>query len=188
MLQCARGGFLAAACTALALAGHALGGGGAPAHLPPLWAVVLTGAVVGGLSIALANRMLSFWKILIVLGWAQAAFHLSFTMTASGAAHHMGTAPAPAAAPSSGPAMLIAHALAAVAAAVLLAGAERALWWLLGAIFAIAFGWPLLRPGPVHRLPWAPVVADSGTPRSGSVLARAVRRRGPPVARPHAAA
>ncbi|MFC5745388.1 hypothetical protein [Actinomadura rugatobispora] len=184
-LRYVRGGFLTAASTALALAGHALGGGLSPARLPPLWAVLLTGVLVGGLSVGAAGRTLSFWKILIVLGWAQLAFHLVFTVAASGPSHHMAAAPAPAA--GSGPAMTAAHALAAVTAAGLMAGAERALWWLLGAVFAIvALGWPLLRPGPVDRPPWRPARTRAVTPRPGTVLARAVRRRGPPTARPHA--
>jgi hypothetical protein len=184
-LRYVRGGFLAAASTALALAGHALGGAVTPAHLPPLWAVLATGVLVGGLSVAAASRTLSFWKILIVLGWAQLAFHLAFTVVASGPSHHIAAAPAPEA--GSGPAMTAAHALAAVAAAGLMAGAERALWWLLGAVFAIvAFGWPLLRPRAVERPPWRPAPTGAVAPRPGSVLARAVRRRGPPTARPRA--
>jgi hypothetical protein len=181
-----RGGFLAAVCTLLALAGHALGGA---CCLPPLPAVLATGGVVGVLCVALASRILSFWKILVVVGWAQMAFHVAFTMAAPGpAAHHMTTTPAPAFAARSGmgPSMLAGHVVAAVAAALLLAGAERALWWLLGAVFAIAFTRLVLRRAEVHRPPWAVIVADDPAPRLGVLLARAVRRRGPPTERLHA--
>jgi hypothetical protein len=180
-----RGGFLAAVCTLLALAGHALGGA---CCLPPLPAVLATGGVVGVLCVALASRILSFWKILVVVGWAQVAFHLAFTMASPGqaTAHHMAAAPASAARSGMGPSMLAGHAAAAVAAALLLAGAERALWWLLGAVFAVAFA----RLAPVrveiHRPPWAVIVADGRTPRPGVLLARALRRRGPPMERLHA--
>ncbi|MBO2449421.1 hypothetical protein J4573_20130 [Actinomadura barringtoniae] len=182
-----RGGFLAAVCTLLALAGHALGGA---CCLPPISAVLATGAVVGLLCVALASRMLSFWKILVVVGWAQVAFHVAFTMAAPGpaGAHHMSAAPVPSPGVRSGMglSMLAGHAAAAVAAALLLAGAERALWWLLGAVFAIAFTRLVLRPVEIHRPPWAVIVADDAPPRLGVLLARAVRRRGPPMERLHA--
>jgi len=180
-----RGGFLAAVCTLLALAGHALGGA---CCLPPLPAVLATGGVVGVLCVALASRMLSFWKILVVVGWAQVAFHFAFTMAAPGpaAAHHMIMGRAPAAPSGMGPSMLAGHAAAAVAAALLLAGAERALWWLLGAVFAIAFTRLALCRVEIHRPPWTVIVADDQAPRLGVLLARAVRRRGPPMERLHA--
>ena len=188
-IRYARGVFLAAASTALALAGHALGGAPSPGHLPPVWAVLATGTLVGGVSVGVASRMLSFWKILVVLAWAQLAFHLAFSVAASGASHHAAAVPEAAPAAGSGAAMTAAHALAAVAAAWLMAGAERALWWLLGAVFAVVgFGRPLRRSAPVERRPWSPAPSEAVPLRSGAVLARAVRRRGPPAAVPHAAA
>ncbi|MFC6882472.1 MULTISPECIES: hypothetical protein [Actinomadura] len=190
--RCARGAFLAAVCTLLSLGGHVLGGAG-DCCVPPWQAVAVTGAVVGALCVALARRMMSFRRILAVVGWAQVAFHFSFTVAAPGPGHHMG-APAPGAAGgvagpfAMGPSMLAGHALAAVAAAVLLAGAERALWWLCGAVFAVAFARLLTRPAPVRRAPWTVVVQDDPAPRLGVVLARSVRRRGPPAAPSHAVA
>ncbi|KAB2346870.1 hypothetical protein [Actinomadura rudentiformis] len=193
MGRCMRGGFLAAACTLLALAGHSLGVGGA-CCLPPLPAVFVTGTVVGVLCVTVAARLLSFWKILVVVGWAQVAFHVSFAVTASGPAHHAGAVPPPSPAGAAGapfgPSMLAGHLVAAIAAAALLAGADRALWWLLTAVFAIAvtFVWPIPRRVETHRPPWAVLVATDPAPLLGVLLARAVRRRGPPVVRPHAAA
>ncbi|MFG2006108.1 hypothetical protein ACGFNU_43850 [Spirillospora sp. NPDC048911] len=189
MPRCARGGFLAAACTLLALAGHALAGGGA-CCLPPLPALLGVGAVVGVLCVTVAARLLSFWKILVVVGWAQLAFHFSFTATASGPAHHAGAEPLPAPAGAAfGPSMIAGHLVAAIAAAALMAGADRALWWLLTAVFAIAlaYAWPIPRPVEAHRPPWAVLVVTDPAPLLGVLIARAVRRRGPPVVLPRAA-
>ncbi|QKG27341.1 hypothetical protein [Actinomadura verrucosospora] len=184
----ARGGFLTAACTLLSLAGHAAGGA---CCLPPLPAVLGTGGVVGALCVGLAGRMMSFRRILAVVGWAQAAFHLAFTVSASSPGHHMAPGAEPMAAPglAMGPQMLAGHAAAALAAAVLLAYAERALWWLYGAVFATVLTRLIVRsPAASHRPPWPVVVADDPAPRRGVLLARAVRRRGPPpVVLPHAA-
>lgn len=189
--RCARGLFLAAVCTALSLAGHTLGGRGA-CCVPPLPAVLGAGAVVGPLCVAVAGRMMSFWKILVVVGWAQVAFHLAFTAFSGPSMHHGMTAapPPPSMAGGLTWSMLAGHALAAVAASVLLAGAERALWWLGGAVFAVAAvvllllgGRPAAVPGPTLRS----VFADVPAPRLGVLLARAVLRRGPPVVAPHAA-
>ncbi|MFC4909678.1 hypothetical protein [Actinomadura gamaensis] len=181
-----RGTFLAAVCTALALAGHALGGRGA-CCVPPWPAVIGTGGVVGVLCVAVAGRMMTFWKILVVVGWAQVAFHVAFTVfSGPGMQHDMG-APPPAAAGGTSWSMLGGHALAAVAASVLLAGAERVAWWLGGAVFAVAAAVFLLlgRPVAPERAPWI-VIADSPAPRLGVLLARAVRRRGPPPVVSHA--
>ncbi|TDD90127.1 hypothetical protein [Actinomadura rubrisoli] len=187
--RCVRGAFLAAACTLLSLGGHVLGGAG-DCCLPPLPAVLAAGGVVGALCVGLAGRMMSFRRILAVMGWAQVAFHLAFTLAAPGPAHHMG-AGAPEAGPpglAMGPSMLAGHAVAAVSAAALLAGAERAVWWLYGAVFAVALAARLVvRPAETHRPPWPVVVADDPAPRLGVLLARAVRRRGPPAAPPRAA-
>ncbi|WP_026414046.1 hypothetical protein [Actinomadura oligospora] len=187
--RCARGLFLAAACTALSLAGHTLGGRGA-CCVPPLPAVVGAGAVVGLLCVAVAGRMMSFWKILVVVGWAQVAFHVAFTAFAPGGpGMHHGTMPPPGmAAGGLTWSMLGGHALAAVAASVLLAGAERALWWLWDAVFAAAVVVLLVlgRPVVLARTPRIAAV-DVPAPRLGVLLARAVLRRGPPVVSPHAA-
>ncbi|MFC5182748.1 hypothetical protein [Actinomadura harenae] len=185
--RCARGLFLAAACTALSLAGHTLGARGA-CCVPPLPAVLGTGAVVGLLCVAVAGRMMSFWKILVVVGWAQVAFHVAFTVFSGPGVHH-GMAPPPAmAAGGLTWSMIAGHAVAALAASVLLAGAERALWWLWGAVFAVAAVVLLVLGRPAES--WRPsriAFADSPAPRLGVLLARAVRRRGPPVAASHAA-
>ncbi|GAA2582342.1 hypothetical protein GCM10010411_13810 [Actinomadura fulvescens] len=153
--------------------------------------ILAAGAVVGVLCVVVAARLLSFWKILVLVGWAQVAFHFAFTVLASGPAHHAGAAPPPPPAGTAalGPAMLAGHLVAAVAAATLLAGADRALWWLLTAVFTIAIAHvrPISRPV-AHRPPWAVLVAADPAPLLGVLLARAVRRRGPPAVRPHAAA
>ncbi|WP_433478794.1 hypothetical protein ACQPZP_18180 [Spirillospora sp. CA-142024] len=184
----ARGGFLAASCTMLALGGHVLGGDG-KCCLPPLPAVLGAGAVVGTLCVGLAGRMMSFPRILAVVGWAQLAFHLAFALAGSSPAHHMEPAAVPAAPPglAMGPSMLAGHAVAAVAAAILLSGAEHAVWWLFGAVFAIVLVRVAIRPASPHRPPWRVVVAADPAPRLGVLLARAVSRRGPPVVLRHAA-
>lgn len=191
MARCARGLFLAAACTALSLAGHTLGGRGA-CCVPPLPTVAGAGAVVGLLCVAVAGRMMSFWKILVVVGWAQVAFHVAYTAFSGPGMHH-GAAAAPMPPPSAAGgltwSMLAGHALAAVAASVLLAGAERALWWLWDAVFAVAAVVLLVlggRPAVSGRTPRIAAV-DVPVPRLGVLLARTVLRRGPPVVSPHAA-
>ncbi|MEV4252460.1 hypothetical protein AB0J52_04765, partial [Spirillospora sp. NPDC049652] len=164
-----------------------IGGRGA-CCVPPLPAVLGAGAVVGLLCVAVAGRMMSFWKILVVVGWAQVAFHLAFTAFSGPGMHHGSMPPPETVAGGLTWSMLAGHALAAVAASVLLAGAERALWWLGGAVFAVAavvllvLGRPVV-PGRTPRI----AVADVPAPRLGVLLARAVLRRGPPVAPPHAA-
>ncbi|WP_433324411.1 hypothetical protein [Spirillospora sp. CA-294931] len=179
MLRYARGGFLAAVCTLLALAGHSLGGGGG-CCVPPLPALVTVGGLVGVLSVVIARRAASFWQILIVVGWAQLFFHLAFTLSATGPAHHAAAAAPPPVAP--GPSMIVGHAVAALAAAVVLSRAERALWWLLGAVFAVAL--PRVSASrPVAALPprWTVLAADDRAPRLGVLLTRALGRRGPPM-------
>ncbi|GAA1548667.1 hypothetical protein GCM10009678_34220 [Actinomadura kijaniata] len=181
--RCARGAFLAAVCTLIALVGHVLGGEGG-CCVPPLPAVLLTGGVVGTLSTALARRALTFGRTLTVVGWSQLAFHLAFSVAAAGPAHH---APPVGAAPAGfGPDMIAGHAVAALVAAAVLARADAALWWLCGVVLAVVLPWLTPRPAASPPAPWTVVLSADRTPRRGVLLARAVRRRGPPVVPTHA--
>ncbi|MGK5554942.1 hypothetical protein ACSNOI_25320 [Actinomadura kijaniata] len=182
--RCARGAFLAAVCTLVALVGHVLGGEGG-CCVPPLPAVLLTGGVVGTLSTALARRALTFGRTLTVVGWSQLAFHLAFSVAAAGPAHH---APPAGAVPATGfgPDMIAGHAVAAVVVAAVLARADAALWWLCGVVLAVVLPWLTPRPAAPAPAPWTVVLSAERTPRRGVLLARAVRRRGPPVVPAHA--
>ncbi|WP_131743342.1 hypothetical protein, partial [Actinomadura roseirufa] len=148
----ARGAFLAAACALLSLAGHVLGGGRI-CCLPPLPAILVTSGAIGALCVGLAGQMLSFRRILAVLGWAQLAFHLAFGLGGPSFGHHPAGAAMPQGATgiAMGPSMIAGHAAAAVAAAALLAGAERAVWWVCGAVFAVALARSVPRPARAHR-------------------------------------
>jgi hypothetical protein len=179
-----RGAALAVCSAALTVAAHATAGGGvdggggggeggAVAAMPsPGLTLVLT-VLLAGLGIALADRRRGFPLILVAVGGSQLGMHLLLAGLGHG---HGGAAPMSIA-------MVGLHAVAAVFTAVLLTGAEDAVFavvgvlrWILSAVTVAA------RPVPTHR----PV--DSGIPGPmvpGSlvvdVLLRRVHgRRGPP--------
>ncbi|MBF5081271.1 hypothetical protein [Quadrisphaera sp. INWT6] len=103
---------------------------------------------------------------------------------AAGAASAAGTAgTAGAADPSAGAAaaaMLAAHVVATLAAAVVLAGADRSLWLLLAWLAPLAAVLAASASAVVPRLPRRPVAAPRARPRS-LLLARRSLRRGPPL-------
>jgi hypothetical protein len=179
----ARGGTVAAVGLALALAGHALAGGGAMAPdagtaLPAL--AVLAGCVVA------AQRAWTAGRLVVALLGVQVVVHGSMWLSGGGqqvdprlagllaqtAAHHHGTAAALT------PGMLAAHAAALVVAALLLAGVDDAvltLWTLgraaLGAL-PVATG---IVTGPVV----VPVTHAAALGRTRVLLVSP--RRGPPA-------
>jgi len=152
------------AVVTVALAGlaHVLGGGGLPAPmvLGALSALVLVGAT------ALTGRRVGPLAVVAALGAAQVGLHQAFGLVsamgcaapgASGAGahtHHAATHLVLSCAPhihagAGGVSMLALHAAATLATALLLAGAERSVWWVLA----------LLRPlvaaaEPVRILVW----------------------------------
>lgn len=91
------------------------------------------------------------------------------------------TGPADAAGPAAGAAaaMLTAHVVATLVAAVVLAGADRSLWMLLAWLAPLAAVLAAAASVVVPRLPRRPVAAPRARPRS-LLLARRSLRRGPP--------
>ncbi|WP_305093340.1 hypothetical protein [Prescottella sp. R16] len=159
-----RGGAAGATVATLAVAAHGAGGGGWPDEtgLTLLLAVaVAVGALTGGAPVFTRSR----WALLAALASGQAAGHLALTV-ASGAHVHDGV-----------PAylMVAAHAVAALACALLISTAERLhgpITRVLRAVFAPPTPAP---PTPSQVLiPWDP------HPIRLPVLAAGWSRRGPP--------
>ena len=181
-----RGGILAAAGTSLAQLAH-LGGGGSFAPM----AVILVGIGMAGVCLVSAGRQRSFVEVLAALILAQLAFHSAFLLDAGHAASsvHAGTHPLGAGASlqalqgmEAGP-MLAGHLVAALVTAWLLARGEAAVWR-LARLMIRCDAWPR----PVRCQVVTPVRQPSRRRRraadgrgGGILLARAVRRRGPPV-------
>lgn len=130
------------AAVTLAAGAHVVGGGGLPVP-----AIMLALLALTGLAATLATRLrLGFPAMASVLGLGQLVLHEALTafgqaaFTASAAAPHHPAAPlnvadaAPihlhTADPSTGATMFVAHALATLATALLLAKGEQALWQL----------------------------------------------------------
>ncbi|WP_017558123.1 hypothetical protein [Nocardiopsis baichengensis] len=185
-LQALRTALLAASCTAVAWAGHAVWGG-APV---PAWAPLSAAALLAGPLARFTRGRRGFGEIFAVLAAAQLPVHLLFL--AAGSAH-----PAPEAALGAPavhgahaahggpslfgytPGMLAGHLWAALAGAALLSRGEDALWGLLGMLtWALP---PLIAPAAVPAPPaarTAPGAPERGVryaPRSG------IRPRGPPL-------
>lgn len=74
MLRIARGGVLAVACTLIAATGH-VGGGGQLPHLTPL---LVTGALLGGAFVVLADRQRSLLQVAPAAVGSQVLFHAAF--------------------------------------------------------------------------------------------------------------
>ncbi|ROS51574.1 hypothetical protein [Frigoribacterium sp. PhB24] len=193
----ARGWVIAGASTLVAAFSHVAGGGMQPGAL----GVVLALAVAVPVSIALAGVHLSTVRLAVAVALSQVAFHLLFSLGASdggGASasggHHSalvistiadgavsgGVGPAMV---MGGPAMWLAHALAAVITVVALRRGEGAAW----ALVRLAVrGLGVARLLTAGHLPEAPVVRRP--PTSGGVRPRppgrrhltARPRRGPP--------
>ncbi|MGN6273587.1 MAG: hypothetical protein ACTHMQ_10930 [Protaetiibacter sp.] len=187
-----RGALLGTVATLLAALSHAAGGGPVPSAL----ALVLGGVfatAVGTIALGrvAAGRRSSLVRTSVAVGIAQLAFHLGFSLLATGASvhlsggHHHGLvsiAADPAAAIAQGGAgMWLAHLLAAIATVLYLRHLEGRVWAVLARVGGI-----LLRVLGI-RMPQQPAhpprPAVSRTPLPVSVLLRdAIARRGPPAA------
>jgi hypothetical protein len=166
-----RGLTLAGCCLLLATVAHVAAGGAAPGLEPAL----LGGVMLSLVCVAAADRRRSFAGILGVVAVSQPVLHVLLSLS------HEATATATVV-PDRG--MVLAHVVAGLAVAALLAGAEAAVWalavlssaLLLRIARRLAGGLPAVppslsaRPGPFpSRRPY------------GVVLSRAASRRGPPV-------
>ncbi|PRY00554.1 hypothetical protein [Allonocardiopsis opalescens] len=191
-LRLLRAAVPAAAATAIAWAGHVLGGGSA-AGWP---AVALTAPVVGAAFAAATRHRRSLAEIAAALGGAQLAFHLAF-VALSPATHGAVPPTGPQAAGVhaghlvtgafglASPGMVIGHLWATLVTAWLLAHGEDALWT-LAALVRAALCPPLLRRPPLRR-PWRPRAAGAGAVRAARRPVRGHPPRGPPRTAPAAA-
>ena len=189
-LRLARAGLVALVTVALAALAHVLAGGA----LPPFVVVATLTAVVLAAAVVLTARRLGPVGAVALLGVGQLAVHSSFSLVTSMTclpatvhAHHPGmvmgpqaacTAVDPLAQPVLGSsAMLVLHAVATVVAALVLVGADRALWWLA------AWLRPLLGlPAPVVAVVRPSLPAPVEVPWSRHAWWRdAVPLRGPPA-------
>ncbi|ABS01809.1 hypothetical protein [Kineococcus radiotolerans] len=186
-LRCARAGAVATTVVGLAAGAHLAAGGRAPG-IPLLLAVAV---VVGALSLLLAGRRFSRSGLAGLLGGGQVTLHELFDACPAQAVavvahgHHLEWTPltgavdgAAGSAGSGSAAMTLAHVAATVAALLLLLHGERLLWslwaWLrpLARVLRDLLRFVAARPAPFPATPPA---------RPRSVVARRVRRRGPPV-------
>lgn len=145
-LRLARGALVAVVTVALAALGHVLAGGA----LPPTVVIVALTAIVLPVAVVLTGRRLGPVGAIALLGAGQTAAHSTFSLFTStcvptapaalaGHQHHAGMDMTSActavdtglAQPLLGAsAMLVLHVVATVAAALVIVGADRALWWL----------------------------------------------------------
>jgi hypothetical protein len=149
---------------ALAVAAH-----GAADHAVPSGAAVallaVLSATVGGLSTTM-SRASDARVLLTVLATGQVVGHVALTV----AGHHHGAAAAP------GSAMLVAHAVALLAGALLIAAADR-LCRVVSRVLLVAVR-ALARPVPAKPF----LIAHTDHPqRSALLLAASMSHRGPPV-------
>jgi hypothetical protein len=151
---------------ALAVAAHGVADGAAPSGTAVALLAVLA-ATVGGLA-ATISCTADVRALLGLLAGGQLVGHLM--LSAAGHSHGEPTSPAPA--------MVIAHALAVVMGAVLIAVGGR----LCDAVSRIV---EVAAPAVVQPIPTRPlVVADADQPlRSALLLEASVSHRGPPVSR-----
>jgi len=163
-----RGVALAGSSAALAVAAHAAAGGSLPAAGPTVALTIL----LAGLGVALADRQRGLFAILAVVGCSQVGMHVLLSGHAAAAAG-----------PSHPALMTALHALAALATAVLLTGAEGAVFAAFAVLRWLVRGAArVLRPLPMqdHRVVLT-VAAPAACPPLVDVLLRRVNsRRGPP--------
>jgi hypothetical protein len=157
-----RGVLLAVSSAGLAITAHALAGGGAPDTALTLLVTVLVGWIGAGL----AEKTRGPLGVLAVLGGAQVAMHLVMSGLMS---HGL---------PSWG--MVLAHAGATAATALLLTHAESVL---LAAAASIRRLLPVVHrcvPVPAGPAP-VPISTTGGTSLISELVRRVHGRRGPPV-------
>lgn len=192
----ARGWLAAGVATATAAASHTLGG----AHAPAPAALALALAFAGMLCVFLAGTKLSLLRLTLSVLLSQLGYHLLFLLapggvavTASGDAsmHQHGPAqtvllstdPTMTAHAGHGPAMYLAHLVAAVLTVAALREGERIFWTLGASALAIAVRIvarasavlaPLARPRALRAFPRVAV------PHPLETVLSALRHRGPP--------
>jgi hypothetical protein len=189
VFRTARAVVFATVCVTLAIAGHVLAAGTVPA-----WSAAVGFVLVLGVTLLLAGHERSLATILGGLLGGQFALHTLFTATA-GPVHHpaahgaMAHGPdvlVPVAHGTDGPAMTLAHTLAALVAAWWLRRGERAAWALARRLAAAAdrpirllLALLTVEPAaPPRRIPVTPAAVAG--PATGRVLRHQVVRRGPP--------
>lgn len=168
----ARGLTLAVSCLLLSAAAHATAGGGAPGLEPAL----MGAGVLSVVCVAAADRRRSFAGILGVVAVSQPVLHVLLALSHEPAA----TA---AVVPDRG--MVLAHVVAGLIVAALLAVAEAAVWAMaaLSSTYLLRLPRRLVGglPAVPTSLPARPGPAPARPPH-GVLLCRSVTRRGPPVA------
>jgi hypothetical protein len=170
-LRVCRGVGLSAVSATLAIAAHALAGGGVPAAAP----TVLLALVIGAVGVVMAGKRQSFWAIVAVLAVAQLATHiqLSVSSTAMPGMGSMGDL-------FGSPLMLAAHAVAVLLTGLLVVRADDVLFTLADAFVRllprIVVAPPV--PGVLASLrPWVVLLARP----IGLLSCRSHARRGPPL-------
>jgi hypothetical protein len=169
-LRVIRGVSLAVTSAALAVAAHAVAGGGLPD--PALTALLTVG--LAALGIALADRRRGIGAVLLVLGAAQLATHVLLSIAEQNMAGgqmsggQMDT-----------PLMTGTHAVAVLVTAVLLATAD-AVMFRLAAVFSMLLPTVLVAPPvPAGPVTLTPAATPPHRPMS-ALLTLASPRRGPP--------
>jgi hypothetical protein len=170
-----RGVTLAGCSAALTVAAHTAAGGSAPSTG---LTVVLT-VLLAGLGVALADRQRGFPAILAAVGTSQLGMHVLLSSPMYENGHENGHGHGITLTGG----MVALHAAAAVLTAVLLAGAESAVFatvavlgWALRAVAAVPRPLPVLGP----RLPSVPPAWMPGCLAVETLLRRVHARRGPP--------
>jgi hypothetical protein len=196
----ARGWIVAGFSTFVAALSHTVGGGGVPGVLP----VVVSLAFAGIVSIALAGRTLSAWRLTIAVLVSQVMFHglfslgggggrLAHTDAGFGHAHGAGQtavllAPGASGSAAAMPAdhgwsMTFAHVVAAVVTVVALRYGERAFWGLFSTARIVVLALlkvPVVVPI-THRKVLGTSFVTGVRPRQRLAPLRPMRHRGPPV-------
>ena len=151
---------------ALAVAAHGVAAGAAPSGTAAVLLAVLA-ATVGGLAMTI-RRTADVRVLAGLLASSQLVGHLM--LSAAGHSHGEPT--------SAGPAMLVAHAMAVVLGAILIAAGDR----LCGAVSRVVEVATRVVVSPIPSRPVVIAAADQPL-RSALLLAASVSHRGPPVSR-----
>lgn len=172
VLGATRGVSLAVCAAALSVTAHRLADGG----LPDPAMTVLLAALFGWTASALARKARGTVATITLLGAAQLVMHLLLTTLAGHQVHDMAAMPA-----RTGLGMVVAHAVATLVTALLLARADATLLRVLAVLREILPR--LLTPLPVPVAATALVPARTASPGHlvGVDLRRIRGRRGPPV-------
>lgn len=159
-----RGAVAGTVCVALSLAWHSAAGGA----VPGAGALLLVTCLAAGVCVWWADRRRGAGALALLTVGLQAGVHVLLQLVTGHGA-------------PAGPAMTLAHLAAAVGVGWFLAWGESALWELCGALTR-----PWVPGLPPTAAPASAVAApeSSEIPRCGTVLARAVCRRGPPATAP----